>query len=344
MKKVNRYSNFELLRIFSMMLIIVYHIVLHGVFDGEVFNYNGNPFFMFFLLCGKIGVALYVMITGYFMFNKEIKISKIVGMELKVLFYCIVCFCLFSLFGHDKIVVYDYLRTLFPVVFNTYWFYSSFVVLYLLIPYFNIIINNIDERKYRFFLLTGFIFLFLIPFFNSISYDYSQLMYVFFYYFLGTYIGKYCDKFRVNNIILILGIIFMYGIAVFLGSFLFDISFMRFIVALTGLKSIFVLIVSVCIFLLFKNIKINNLFVINKFGSFCFGVYLFHENFFMRKLLWKKLFCISNYSVDTLYGIKILGIGIFVFLLCSFIEWIRQIIFDFVRQYIKFDIKSVTKS
>lgn len=68
MKK--RISNFELLRIIAMFMIVLHHAIVHGVWlsnkhiimtplvDATIYN--------FFAMGGEIGVYLFVMITGYF--------------------------------------------------------------------------------------------------------------------------------------------------------------------------------------------------------------------------------------------------------------------------------------
>jgi len=87
-KVVKRDSNFELLRIVSMLFIIAHHLAHHGGYKfGQLFNLD-NFILTFFISGGKLGVSLFVMITGYYMIKaKDIKISKLFGLELQVLFY-----------------------------------------------------------------------------------------------------------------------------------------------------------------------------------------------------------------------------------------------------------------
>lgn len=78
-KKV-RSSNFELLRILAMFLIINFHLTLYGVIhpitqgSTEYFNHPAVYLKLFILYTvrpwGKIGVALFVIISGYFMVKK----------------------------------------------------------------------------------------------------------------------------------------------------------------------------------------------------------------------------------------------------------------------------------
>ena len=70
-----RQSNYELMRIVSMFLIVIYHILIHGnVFD----NTEGGLHFIFaFLICiTLVHVNSFILVTGYFNYNKDFKWNK----------------------------------------------------------------------------------------------------------------------------------------------------------------------------------------------------------------------------------------------------------------------------
>lgn len=78
---VKRQSNFELLRIVSMLMIIASHLACHGVqhvLDVEraftaydAGSFANRLFTSFLSLGGSAGVALFFMLTGYFVCRKE---------------------------------------------------------------------------------------------------------------------------------------------------------------------------------------------------------------------------------------------------------------------------------
>ena len=72
MKKI-RNSNFEILRILSMFMIICFHCSFHGKFsDGE-----GNRLIInFFNMFGELGVNCFVLISGYFYDKTRFKTDK----------------------------------------------------------------------------------------------------------------------------------------------------------------------------------------------------------------------------------------------------------------------------
>ncbi len=69
--KNERQSNFEILRIFAMMIIILFHYVYNGGFNLETSRFCLNKCVLRTLgFGGKLGVELFVLITGYFISDK----------------------------------------------------------------------------------------------------------------------------------------------------------------------------------------------------------------------------------------------------------------------------------
>lgn len=80
-KDKTRDSNIELLRIFSMILIVAHHFSLHGVLKEFPENPLANQSVTSFLaqviqLGGKAGVTLFIIISGYFMVQSNMKVKK----------------------------------------------------------------------------------------------------------------------------------------------------------------------------------------------------------------------------------------------------------------------------
>ncbi|MGN0729318.1 acyltransferase family protein [Treponema sp.] len=107
-----RQSNFELLRIFAMVMIVASHLAVHGVqqvlLDSKYLAYTGGSFVNQLFTCflpagGGIGVALFFMITGFFMCRKEN--SSVKKVVVQAVFYSIltgvlfICSLVLSKFG-----------------------------------------------------------------------------------------------------------------------------------------------------------------------------------------------------------------------------------------------------
>ena len=75
--KAKRQSNFELLRIISMILIIAHHYAIHGGFELSKQAFSAQLFFLQVLSYGgKLGVNLFVLISGYFLVTSRCKLKK----------------------------------------------------------------------------------------------------------------------------------------------------------------------------------------------------------------------------------------------------------------------------
>lgn len=82
-----RSSNFELLRIVAMFMIVLHHCTVHGVFsywhNNTTFIHHINNFLCSFLASGgKIGVTIFVLISGYFLCMQDFKISRLLKIYL----------------------------------------------------------------------------------------------------------------------------------------------------------------------------------------------------------------------------------------------------------------------
>jgi len=70
-----RQSNFELMRIVSMIMIVLWHIIIHGhLIDNTT---GGINLFLNLILCLCIvHVNSFVLVTGYFQYDKEFSLKK----------------------------------------------------------------------------------------------------------------------------------------------------------------------------------------------------------------------------------------------------------------------------
>lgn len=143
MKMSERKSNIELFRIICMVMIIVGHYCHHGglLFEGNTVNV---VFSQLLRLGGKLGVTGFILITGYFMCEKQFRLSSVFKVGLQTIFYSvlmlIVCFAL-----NKPIGLFHLFKLIFSPIYNTYWFVTAYIGMYLLIPFLNIVVKNINR-------------------------------------------------------------------------------------------------------------------------------------------------------------------------------------------------------
>ena len=130
--KATRASNIELLRIVAMFMIISYHIILHCV-NVQLVNLasieklqNGwfnNPLFYKQLLAlalmmpfGLVGNAIFIMISGYFLADKEIDMLKISKKLLSQLLFAAVTLVVASAIFIRQVSTGDVPETLYSYI------------------------------------------------------------------------------------------------------------------------------------------------------------------------------------------------------------------------------------
>lgn len=139
-KKVERKSNIEFLRIIAMTFIVIGHIVLHGTHNSVC----GSSFIRSIT---TTGVDLFVMISGYFCIRLSPKsLFNIIG---TVLFYSIINILLCMLIFKQSLAIKEVIGVCLPMsLYGTYWFVSCYLMLMLLSPAINIVLEKTSNRRF----------------------------------------------------------------------------------------------------------------------------------------------------------------------------------------------------
>lgn len=336
-----RESNFELLRIISMIFIIFHHLIVHSTYNFSLSNkVMENDFLVaLFQSGGKFGVVLFVMITGYYMINSNIKMKKLILLEGQVLFYSIfICF-IFVFFMGKELVFSDLITYLMPNINKVYWFFSSYFILYLLISYINKLLLGLEKREYIRLLFIGFVFLILLPTIFIFKENVSGTIYLIYYYMIGAYIRLFGKEVKGANNLLV-GFILSYLAIPVISIYIKWLSLKNFylkdyIFTFSELDSIFVFVSSICLFLFFKNLKIKYSRVINWLGSASFGVYLFHEHPLVRDFFFKRLFLTSQLIDSGFFLGSCIFITVFVYMSGTLFEVFRKGLAKVIKSYFK---------
>lgn len=327
-----RDSKFELLRIFSIFLIILSHFSYYGLQPRlragiSLLNYLG---IRLFLPYGEIGVAIFILITGYFIGDKEFTFKdgfkKTSQVWLETIFYSVLIFvlCIFFARGYIKLTLGSFVRSFLPFSFSEYWFVTAYIMLMILVPFLNILTKFLDKKQFSLLLIVTIIFCDVLP--NNIASSSWGLGEIIASYLVGSYVKMYDLKINFKKIIIFIVLIFMY-VGGFLVSYAkgFDYS-LQFI---NG--GIFPLIIATELFLIIKKQKPFHNFYINKLASTVFAGYLITEHEFIREIIWKLLAFknVDNVWIADFSGfigiILILFIGVFT------VDLIRQYLFKILK-------------
>ena len=302
-----RNSNIELLRCFAMLMIISHHIVNHCVIlqltninsiERMQNGYFNHPLFYKKLLIlemlssfGGIGNAIFMLISGYFMVQKRsLDIVKISSKLISQLGFSAVFLILLSIGSNFM----DALAVVNVQSFNQLSWYVGYYYAVILIARFflNDFLGKMNDKNYITFLIicfsltqfgwTGILLDGFVP-------GLRTLLTGIFLYALGGYIRKNNYLSRIRTYVFVLTIFITYSL-VFISAYNvtqsnihnyinegIETDYIQNISSFSN-YSIVVIIVGICIFEIFRRIKISNVKVLNYCGQATFMVYLLHDN------------------------------------------------------------------
>jgi len=347
--KEKRNSSFELMRIISMFLIVLYHIIYHGQI---LENTSGllALILRFIMALTLVHVSSFVLLSGYFQHDKKMRLSKAISLNNSVWFYSIVI-ALFAYFifqvTYDKVSIF---KILMPINYDQYWFIKEYLILYLITPILNIVIKNINKKQYQKMLIALFLITSLLPYitggyFLNVNNGYS-LYYMIFLYFTGAYLNKYplnkekiFKKFSEKKFLKIFIISYLsfclinFCLYKFASIFINKgelLSYFAGIITYNFLSynNPLILFASISYFLIFTCFKVSNKYI-NKFAGLMFGVYLIHENNYIKIQMYQKFgFLVNGYGYRVIP--KIFIVALIILVVCTLIEFIRQTIFKYI--------------
>lgn len=322
-----RKSNLELYRILLMLAIVAHHYVVNSGLMTEINQSSSLQFNSIFLLLfgcwGKIGINCFVLITGYFMCTSSITPRKFIRLFLEIVFYNVVIYLTFVVSGYQSFRLMEAFRTLIPFMNLTTGFSPCFLVFYLFIPFLNLLIHSMNEKRHRYLVV---LLLGVFSVWASIPFVEVGSSYVFWFmilYIVASYIRMYPIPLFENSEFW--GWTSLVAIVCALVSILFVTS--------TGLghyyflqdcNKITALAVALCFFLYFKNLKIKYSKTINTIAASTFGVLCIHANSdTMRQWLWKEVFNNTGFFHSPYLVFHAIGVVVIVFAVCTVLDQLR---------------------
>ena len=305
-----RRSSLELLRILGMLFIIAHHFSVHGQYGGmEMSSFNG--FIKSVLYTGgKLGVNIYVLISGYFLAKSDFKPRRAVNILTISFFYSMIIYFALLIAVPDFGFSWGNLETSIRIVHSRgYWFVGSYVVMVLLSPFLNKMMKVISEREHILLILLLLVTQLTLPGVAPMLPGSDNVWFVTLY-LIAAYIRLYPKKIFENKLVCgIACIVFCTVLALWEGA--------------SNMTNLFCLLPSVSLFCFFNSLDIKSNRFINLVASTTFGVYLIHDNLFIRQYLWGVWFnCPFHATLDSFWLFSALAI-VTVFVGSSIIELLR---------------------
>ena len=333
--KKERNVGLDLLRIISMVMVIVLHYLgKGGLLDSQNTDQISNTIYWLMESLSIVAVNCYILISGYFLIKSEFKWKKFFKIWGEVIFYSVIIYIIIISIGLVKFNIMDAIRSFMPIITNQYWFVTAYLCLYLLSPFINKLLLNLTKKEFIKLLII------LIIIFSVITILPSEMLldktggygiiWFICLYCVAAYIRLYINIDEKNK--KYLGLYFL--LATIITGIIIAIKYICTKVGISDKSgkmlqydNILIFIESVCLFLYFRNIKINNINlikIVNRIAPLTFAVYIIHEQFILRTILYNKILFTQN-CYHNLYGILIVIFSVIaIFITCILIEYIRQ--------------------
>lgn len=324
---LQRKSNFELLRVICMLLIIWGHLTnIYSVNEPILgLTYIETNFIKSLV---RVAVNIFILISGYF--SISFKGTRILKLGQQTCFYSITLLILTIIINKHTVHFYD-ITFLCPILCNKYWFITIYIILYVLSPILNKLAETTSKNNFKSILVIGFFILYIwhtisyIIFtdrpINDAGYGIPNFIYL---YLLGRYIKIHCNLsyiqynfllwYFINTILLFIFQLFY--------SYIIGFSF----TALYAYNTIFMFLGAITLFLFFTKLNIGYNVFINKWAKYCLAVYVIHEHPIFKNLIYDFL---QITHISPIWFIPYsLFVSIIMYFTFALVEQVRLYFFD----------------
>lgn len=337
---MKREKNFEVMRTMTMLFVVVYHSLTHGV--GVAYGFNTDkPEELInvvsadaLLVFGSIAVNLYVMVSGYFLVDLEFKPSRLVRTWLSAFFYSFAITLLMMMLGCAPFSMTTLAKSFFPISADAYWFVTQFVGLLILAPFLAMMVRRLTFRQYVVLLIGGTLLCLSLtsdfPLGKRFSVSHGNSVWSFSYLFLvAGFIKHHMKRLSMRKLLMAAATVALLVLSSELwqgrkedGVYLLWLDY-------NGLP----FVLSVIVFVLVKQWSIGNgtlWTLLARMAPYTFGVYLIHDHLMMRHWLWTNI-DFSPFYGRLLFLPVVAGWCIGIFLVCIIIDMCRQRLFDILK-------------
>lgn len=344
----------DLLKIISMVMVLILHICMKGgvLYSLEI-GTAGYAAAWFIESLSYCAVNCYALITGYLMYRPEtdnFRYFKIIPLWLQTFFYNAGITIMFLIISPDSLneIGYSVIKGFTPVLSNSYWYFTSYFGMFFFIPFFNLLIKNLDKKQFTVLVLTLFILFSFVPYSFTektdiffVNFGYSVL-WLSTLYFGGAYIKRFGADIRIKKPVWA-AVYFISSLIPCVNSVFLDVisaSNMEntpssFISGYTyDYTSPFTVAAGVSLFMLFRDIEVKNRFaekLTEFFSPVSFSVFLMHTHPLVFESVFKNRFAfLAESSVPVmLLGILFFAVGLYIVLAAA--DHIRALLFKLIK-------------
>lgn len=293
-----RNKGIDVLRIFLMWMVVIHHAIVHG-FGIYSLNKGISPDFSggggVLVLLGLNAFVIpavntFFLISGFFGINSNLK--KVFRLLFQTMFYIILCSVLVFVFSGEKDfhqLLKQGMYLLAPFV--KYWYIAAYLLLCLLAPYINLLLEHLNDRKLLYLVI-------LLFFINSIcgfvfeiveigrGYSISQAVFL---YIFGRYLGRK-QEWRIN---LLWGYLLSTFLIALSAITLFQINKYELCWRVFSYNNPLVIFSGICLLGLGLRIKLSNQ-ILEKISSKVLGAYLLTDYAIIRPFIFSILLIVKD--------------------------------------------------
>ncbi len=294
-----RNSTVELLRILCILMVIAGHYYAHGIayamapFTPE--NYSLRILAMQLISFGAdIANDIFVIITGYYLINSTMKGKRVLRLFAEMLFYAWGITLVFHMTGLKVLTGESLKAALLPFWSGENWFVTCYLLLCLLVPFFNPFLKTLEQKSFVKLLVILFAIRFVTPLFDtetfwSTSHGLEQFIFL---YFIGAYIRLHGFQTKLlqnkwsHRVLFVIVAAIWLAVTVGLGINGLRTQNPEMIADVTKYYPVFSVFISSLLLIVVLGIKPFHCKLINLISSSVLAVYLIHDNPLVREYIW----------------------------------------------------------
>lgn len=333
----------DFLRILSMLFVLLLHILKQGgilsALDKLSLGYN---LAWFIEVCAYCAVNCYALISGFIGYGSKHKYSNIINLYIQTAFYALLATGVFYVISPDEIGEKAFIKAVLPFGFNLYWYFTAYFCMFFFIPFMNKVLETCDKKQLTGLVVFSIIFFSIFPmifekdiFFTNNGYS---VIWISILYMIGGYIRKYEIYKKISNlkcvVLYFAGVFITFGQKVIVeyvklklsGETVNEGAFIKY----TSPTMVLCAISLLCLFAK-VNFKDGMKKVTAIFSPFAFSVYLIHTAPFVWSKVMKNRFVMFADFNPFGMVVAVLVTAVSIFLLCSFIDFIRTQLFKLLK-------------
>lgn len=287
-----------------------------------------------FCYLGPIGNAIFLVSSIWFLLeDQSIKSDKVKKLILDTWVVSVVLCAVFTVLGPTITPRSFLLRSLFPVILCNNWYVTCYLILYLIHPALNIIIEAM-EQKALFRMVTGLFFAyFIVALISEKVLYYSNLVFFLSSYLIVGYIKRYFEEFvnnvKTNKLLILVTVcicILMHGIMVACSKHVPALH--NKMLMWTSNNNPFTFFMAFSLFNIARAKEWQNSFV-NRISGLTLLIYIIHENIYVKSVLrpsiWERYYTVFGHShlvlADIVYSVALFAAACF---LAAVFRWVNK--------------------